>query len=104
MDIKGLLEIGRWSGDLVEKTVKWNGHTFEIFVKKDLSPADFEFIYASEKGADDSHMARRVARCIFIAGEPIGYENAKALKSSLIAVMCGAINEVQDKIGEAKKT
>jgi uncharacterized hydantoinase/oxoprolinase family protein len=104
MDIKGLLEIGRWSGDLVEKTIKWNGHTFEIFVKKDLSPADFEFIYTTEKGKEDSHMARRVARCVFMDGEPIGYDVAKSLKSSLLAAMCGAINDVQDKIGEAKKT
>lgn len=103
MDIKGLLEIGKWSGEFVEKTIHWNGNTFEINVKKDLSPADFEFIYASEKKEDDSHMARRVSRCVIIGGEPIGYDIAKSLKSSLLAAMCTAINEVQDRIGEAKK-
>lgn len=95
MDIKGLLEIGKWSGDIVEKTVTWNGNTFEVKIKKDLSPADFEFIYAHSNTGDDSHMARRVSRSVIIGEEPVGYDIAKMFKPSLLAAVCTAINEAQ---------
>jgi hypothetical protein len=104
MDLKGLLEIGKWSGDIVEKTVSWNGNTFEVQIKTDLTPADFEFIYAHSNTGDDSHMARRVSRSVYIADEPVGYDIAKMFKPSLLAAICVAINEVQNALGEAKKT
>lgn len=104
MDIKTLLELGRWSGDIVKKSCTWKENTFDINIKKELSPADFEFIYASQKTDSDSHMARRVARSVFIDDLPIGYEVALTLKPSLLAAMVAAINEVQTPTGDAKKS
>lgn len=104
MDLKGLLEIGTWSGEIVDEKIKWKGDTIDLKIKKELSPADFEFIYAHPKAGDDSHMARRVSRSITIDGEAIGYETAKRFKPALLSLMCEAINRVQNALGEAKKS
>lgn len=103
MDLKTLIEIGTWSGELVDKSITWKGNVIDLKIRQELSPADFEFIYAHQKVGDDSHMARRVSRSIMIDNEPIGYEVAKSLKPSLLSAMCDAINQVQNAVGEAKK-
>ncbi len=103
MDIKGLLEIGKWSGDIVEKTVTWNGNTFEVKIKKDLSPADHELVYASAEPGIDSRMARLVSRSVIIGDEPVGIDVANLFKPSLLSALCAAIHEVQKPNGDEKK-
>src|SRR5688572_29474912 len=104
MDLKDLLELGQWSGDIVLKSIRWNGHDIDVRIKKDLSPADFEFIYTDKKSSDDSYMARRVSRSVLIGDDLISYDDASKIKPSLLAVMCAAINEVQKEITPAKKS
>jgi len=102
MDIKGLLEIGKWSGDIVEKTVTWNGNTFDVKIKRDLSPADYEVVYASVENGVDSRMARLVSRSVIIGDEPVGIDVAKLFKPSLLNALCAAVHDVQ-KTEDVKK-
>jgi hypothetical protein len=102
MDLNALLEIGRMSGDIVTQSVTYRGNTFDVNIKKEMSGADFEFIYASGKNDDGSIMSRRVSRLILVGEKSIAYEEAKKFKHSFLVALCNAINAVQD--ADVKKT
>lgn len=118
MDLSQLMERGSVDTGFVEKTVTWdNGDEsleFTVFVKKEMSAADYEFIYLNMgnlRGQDDqdSLAARRVHRMIRMEGyEPIPHETAKQMKQSLLLAICKVLNEVEvpptegDEDGEKK--
>lgn len=115
MDLQSLLAAGAGiKQDLVKKSITWeNGDDtieFDVYVKRDSSAADVEFIHlARDLGEDSAVMARRVSRLVRLgnAGEEvIPYEDALLMRPSLLMRMCGAINEVQEppkKKGNSKK-
>lgn len=116
MKLEKLLELGRLTSlgfdDAERKEIEWEGHKFFVFVKKEQSVADLEFIYAP-KSEEDSYGARRVARFVLLDdGERIPYDLAKSLKPELLTLLSGAVNEVHksaddfekdDAAGEQKK-
>lgn len=81
----------------VTKEVEWNGNKFDVKVKSESTPADFEFIY-SAKESEDSYMARRIHRYILLEDDKqIPYEAAKNLQESLLMVLASVINQVHEK-------
>lgn len=101
MNINDLVALGATANSsVVKKTISWKQkkeeHTFDVFIKKEMSAADFEFIYTNRK-EDDTIMARRVTRLIFLGEkgeESIPYETASSMRWDLLLAMCKAINEV----------
>lgn len=98
MKLEKLLELGRLASlgfdDAEKKEIEWEGHKFFVFVKKEQSVADLEYIYAP-KTEEDSYGARRVSRFIRLdGGEKIPYDIAKSLKPELLTLLSGAVNEV----------
>lgn len=99
---------------VVRKTVKWtppadeNGKKeqieFDVFVSVEMSAADAEKIYAFRE-ADDSIMARRVSRRIFLGEhgeEKIPFEVANTFNYELLIALTAVINE-QDEVLEKLK-
>lgn len=96
MKLSELLQVGSRSIEHTEREVSWEGRTFSVYVKSEMSAADFEFIYRSKDEDEDSYMARRVARSIVMeGGEAVPYEDAQKFKTSLLIALCGAIDAVQ---------
>ena len=115
MDLQSLLAAGAFiSGDYVRKSVKWKHvdanqdeitNEFDVFVKREQSAADFEFIYRA-RDSDSSLMVRRVSRLIRLGDngqEPIPYETADQFQTGLLLALVGAINEVEEANAPKKK-
>lgn len=99
MNLQQLIESGALLGssahDFVKKSVTWEGNTFDVFIKRDMSAADFEYVL-KDVGDDDSRMARRVHRFVSLDnGERIPYETALQFKTGLLIALANAINSVQ---------
>lgn len=107
MNLQSLLAAGAFiSGDYVRKNVKWNHVNdnqeetvtdFDVFVKRDQSAADFEFIYRP-RDDESSIMVRRVSRLIRLGEngeEAISYATADQFHTGLLLALVGAINEVE---------
>lgn len=82
----------------IKKKATWEGKVFDVLIKREMSAADFEYIF-KDGDDDDSRMARRVHRLIYLAdGERIPYETAKQFKPSLLLSLVMAINEAHKPI------
>ena len=107
MDLQKLIAAGAFiKGDYVRKSVSWKHvdenqaevvNEFDIFFKRELSAADFEFIY---KARDDesSIMVRRVSRLVRLGEngeEAIPYETADQFHTGLLLAFVTAINQVE---------
>lgn len=107
MNIDQLMALGGMAPiKYVVKTVEWEGNKFDVKIKSEETPADFEFIYARAMGGEDAYSARRVHRFVLLAGDqPIPYEKAVQLKPSLLLCLTNAINQVHKEKpkAEAKK-
>lgn len=108
MNLKDLIAAGAIAksgfDDAVTRSVTWEGNTFDVKIKRDISAADFEFIYAQAKDDEDSYSARRVHRFVMLTEEErIPYETARQMKSSLLIAICSAINSVHDQKAIAEK-
>lgn len=92
---------------LLKKTVTWKNrdddgvmqeYTFDVHIKKEMSGADFEFIFSNRLDEDDVVMARRVHRLVTLGEngeEKIPYEAAASMKPGLLLSLCAAINEIE---------
>lgn len=78
-------------------------HTFEVFIKRQMSAADAEFIHSS-RGEDDAFSARRVHRLVRILdpndaenpnGASIPDDFSQNMDLGLLTTICRAINEVE---------
>src|SRR3546814_3555745 len=120
MDLKTLQGLGIATSIGVEKTaVEWDcgeqdGQPvsgFDIFVKREQSAADWEFItiqgLAKTQGDGDHNiMARRVHRLVRLGDdgpEVIPFDVALAWKPEFLLSLCTAINRVQKAAEEAPK-
>ena len=102
MNLEDLIKSGALisssANEPVLKTVKWDGKEFDVKIKRDMSAADFEYVI-KEIGDEDSRMARRVHRLVYLAGgERIPYQTALQFKTSLLVALIGAINEVHQPV------
>lgn len=97
MNLQELIKIGTRSAlEYVDQDVEWEDNKFTVSVKKELTPADVEFIY-KPLGEEDSYSARQVHRCVLFGGEQMTYEQTKKLKASLLMVLTNAVRAVQVK-------
>lgn len=107
MNIDQLMALGAMAPiTYVVKAVEWDGKKFNVKIKSEETPADFEFIYARALGGEDAYSARRVHRFVLLDGDqPIPYEKAVQLKPSLLLCLTDAINQVhkENPKAEAKK-
>lgn len=91
-----------------KRSVTWNKKTFDVIIKKEMSAADYEFIYFQMNGTetDKSILARRVHRMIRQEdGKPIPLNVTSIMKTSLLQAICNQINEVEivpQKVDEGK--
>lgn len=86
---------------------------FDIFVKLEMSAADYEFIFIESAGHDDPHiMARRIHRMVRVldgdgsddtALVRIPFETASRFALPLQAAMCLCINEVEREMGKPQQ-
>lgn len=112
MKLAELVKAGAFIDDgVTTKTVTWEGNTFDVLVKNEMSASDFEFVYGvgvakhEVDTADESYAARRIHRFIRLDGgtEPVSYEDAVRMKSSLVLALANVINEVHGELGKKKK-
>lgn len=71
---------------------------FEIFVKAEMSAADYEFIYlgVGDKTQEPTYMARRVHRLARMAnGDQIPMETASKFKPDLLRAICDVLNKAE---------
>lgn len=71
---------------------------FDVFVKAEMSAADYEFIYLGigDNKQEPSLMARRVHRLVRMAnGQSIPLEDAYRFKRELLGAICEAINRAE---------
>lgn len=106
MNLQDLISAGALSGstfnDVVKKSVEWEGKTFDVFIKREMSAADFEALIRNVDG-EESVMARKVS--LFVAlkdGERIPFETAMLFKPSLLLKLASAIGDVHDKTDQAE--
>lgn len=90
---------------LVKKTVTWKHRnqqrklivdSFDVYVKKEMSASDVEFIYHNF-AENEGIMARRVSRLIFLGEEGIeriSYELAATMDPGLLIAFCDVLNAV----------
>ncbi|WP_411887339.1 hypothetical protein [Hydrocarboniphaga effusa] len=91
------------SDDVVNEKVLWTREDgelveFDIFVKREMSAADYEFIFLGlgEGSEDKSWMARRVHRMVKMAsGEAFPMSDVVRFKPDLLKAICDAINRVE---------
>lgn len=112
MDLKQLIEHGAFINEgVTKKSVTWEGHTFDVLIKNEMSSADMEFVYgvgtrrADVNEHDESYAARRVHRFVRIGDkgqDAVPYEDAVRMKSALLIAICQKINEVHGKDAEPK--
>lgn len=111
MKLSELIKVGAFIDEgVTSKTVKWDGHEFDVLVKNEMSASDFEFVYGvgvnkhEVNDSDESYAARRIHRFIRLDGgtEPVSYEDAVRMKSSLVIALAQAINEVHGETGKKK--
>lgn len=86
---------------------------FDIFVKLEMSAADYEFINVESAGLDDRHlMARRIHRMVRVldgdgsdesAMVRIPFETASRFSLPLQVAMCLCINEVEREMGKPQQ-
>lgn len=112
MKLSDLVKAGAFIDEgVTTKTVEWDGNTFDVLVKNEMSASDFEFVYGvgvakhEVNTADESYAARRIHRFIRLDGgkEAVSYEDAVRMKSGLVIVLTNAINEVHGEVGKKKK-
>lgn len=96
MNIDQLMAVGAMAPiKYVIKSIEWDGNKFDVKIKSQETPADFEFIYAQQMGTEDAYAARRVHRFVLLDGDqPVPYEKAVQLKPSLLVCLTHAINQV----------
>lgn len=94
-----------------KRTVTWEEGevTFEVFVKKEMSIADHEFIYlnvgAHEEDKDKlSYMKRTVHRMVRLEDGPIPLETLTMMKPSLITAMCEVVKVPSPKANRSSKS
>ena len=112
MSLDSLLKAGAFiSEGVTSRQVQWEGHTFDVLIKNEMSAADFEFIYGAGGKADinpqdEAYSARRVHRFVLMADtrELIPYEKAVLLKPSLLLALCEQINLLHGAEVVKKKT
>lgn len=103
LDDDGLIDEGT-----ERRPVTWNGKTFDVIIKKEMSAADYEFIYFQMDAttSDKSILARRVHRMVQQEdGKAIPLAVTSRMKTSLLQAICGQINEVEivpQKVDEGK--
>lgn len=115
MNLQSLIAAGAFiRGDYVRKSVKWKHvdgnqeeitNEFDIFVKREQSAADFEFIYRA-RDDQSSIMVRRVARLVRLGEngeEAIPYETADQFQTGLLLALISAVNEVEEENSPKKK-
>lgn len=96
MSIKELQKMGAFvKPETVKRSVTWNGHTFDIFIKK-MNAGEHESMFR-QMGAEQSSNASLISQCLFEneAGEVplMSYDQAFQLAPSLSGVFIGAITE-----------
>ena len=91
----------------VKKSIHWQSRgddgtavdvNFDVHIKRDMSAADFQFIFSAAHDEDYAMMARRVHRLVTLGengDEKIPYEAAASMRVSLLIAICNAINEVE---------
>ncbi len=81
----------------VKVPVEWNGHKFDVFVKR-LSFGEVENLFTSD---DRSKSARMIAASVLLGEdrEPISYEDAYRLDPTLASKLIEAINRINAKSG-----
>ncbi len=103
LDDDGLIDEGT-----EKREVTWNKKTFDVIIKKEMSAADYEFIYFQMDAttSDKSILARRVHRMVLQEdGKQIPLAVTSRMKTSLLQAICGQINEVEivpQKVDEGK--
>lgn len=115
MDLQRLLAAGAFiKGEYVKKSVKWKHvdanqeeitNEFDVFVKREQSAADFEFIYRA-RDEESSIMVRRVSRLVRLGEngeEAIPYATADQFQTGLLLALVSAINEVEEESAPKKK-
>lgn len=102
MRLADLLETGVIDDGVTKRSVTWNGKTFDIFVKNEMSASDFEFVFGvGEKEGEHAYSAKQVSRFVRIGpnGEDvIPYETALRMKTSLLLAIVAQINDVHGKL------
>lgn len=109
MNLQDLIKSGALIDEgVTQRSVTWEGHSFTVLVKNEMSAGDFEYIFGigqrKEKGIDDNdeaHMARRVHRLVRIGekgADLVPYDQAVRMKLSLLLAICAAINEVHGQV------
>lgn len=85
------------SAEPVKVPVEWNGHKFDVYVKR-LSFGEVEHLFAE---ADRSRSARMIAASVLLGEdrEPISYDDAYRLDVALASKLIEAINKVNGKPG-----
>lgn len=93
---------------VTKRSVEWDGNSFDIYVKNEMSAADFEFIFGIGKKADDiveddALFARQVHRLVRIGSkgeDAVPHETARRMKTSLLIALSTEIGKVQGKQAE----
>ena len=108
MNIDQLIAAGAIiSNSLIKKPVEWKRvddnkkkvtSTFDVFIKKSMSAADYEFIYLNREGKE-GFTARRVSRMVLLGdegAEQIPFDLASNMHVGLLGALSAAINEVEE--------
>lgn len=93
MNLSDLRNAGGFvTAEPVKVPVEWNGHNFDVHVKK-LAFGDVEALLAGED--DRSRSAKMIAASLLLGNErePISYEDAYRLDVGLAAQLIDAINK-----------
>lgn len=123
MNLEQLKSQGSIQDGYAKVPVEWTNDDgdvikFDIYAKREMSAADYEFIYLGtgrERDIEtgellddplDSMFARRVHRLARLGEdqEPIPFETAKTFKHSLLTAISGAIATVEKKPNSKKKS
>lgn len=101
MDLAKLREAGAFvPAGLVKRSIEWNGHTFDVYVKR-LSFGVVEDMLAAAGTDTRGRSSRLIASAICIEdGTPaMSFDDAYQLRSSLARLLADAIREVNE-LGE----
>lgn len=102
MDLTKLREAGAFvPAELVKRQVEWNGHVFDVYVKR-LSFGVVEDMLAAAGSDTKGRSSKLIASAICLEdGTPaMDFADAYQLRSSLARVLAYAIREVNE-LGEA---
>lgn len=98
---------------VTKREVTWEGHTFDVWIKNEMSAADWEFVYGGthlNKNVDVNDQAfspRRIHRFVRLGDQGqdvVSYEDAVRMRTSLVLAICEAINAVHGEVTAKKKS